>query len=85
MQKCSLKEVLIKIELAIKKDELDKALKLYEEINKNWQQYEKTVDKEDVKTLLKLLDYIEKLLLEKRKNFFDRKKLFQLRKAYSRF
>ncbi len=85
MQKCSLKEALIKIELAIKKDELDKALKLYEEINKNWQQYEKTVDKEEIKSLLKLLDYIEKLLLEKKKNFFDRKKLFQLRKAYSRF
>ncbi len=85
MQKCSLRETLIQIEVAIKKNDLDTALRLYEKINKNWGEYKKTLNKEEVKALIKLTGYIEKLLLEKKKNFFDRKKFFQLRKAYSRF
>ncbi|PMP65095.1 MAG: hypothetical protein C0190_07110 [Thermodesulfobacterium geofontis] len=85
MQEYNLKEALIKIELAIKKNEFDLALMLYEEINKNWEEYEKEITPDSAKNFLKLSEYIEKLLLEKRKNFFDRKNLLQLRKAYSKF
>ena len=85
MPEYNLKEELIKVELAIKKNELDTALNLFEKINQNWEEYKKGIKQEEVKSLIKLSEYIEKLLLEKKKNFFDRKKLFQLRKAYSKF
>lgn len=85
MENFNLKEILLKIELAIKKNELDLALKLYEDINKNWEEYQKGITPEEVKPLLKLSEYIEKLLLEKKEGFFDRKKLLQLRKVYSKF
>ncbi|MBO8143133.1 MAG: hypothetical protein H0Z16_00885 [Thermodesulfobacterium sp.] len=81
----NLREELIKIELAVKKNELDFALNLFEKINQNWEEYKKGIKQEEIKALIKLSEYIEKLLLEKKKNFFDRKKLFQLRKAYSKF
>jgi len=85
MKSYNLKEDLIKIEVAIKKNELDLALKLFEEINQNWEEYKKEITLEEVKTLLKLSEYIGKLLLEKKESFFDRKKFLELRKAYSNF
>jgi hypothetical protein len=85
MQKYNLKEALIKIEVAIKKNELDLALNLYEEINQNWEEYKKGITQESAKNLLKLSEYIGKLLLERKESFFDRKKFLELRKAYSHF
>lgn len=85
MSDYNLREALVKVELAIKKNEFDKALELYEKINKNWEEYQKNLNQIEIKELLKLLEYIKNLLLEKQKELFDRKKLFQLRKAYSKF
>jgi len=85
MSDYNLREVLVKVELAIKKNEFDKALELYEKINKNWKEYQKTLNQKEIKELIKLLEYIKNLLLEKQKELFERKKLFQLRKAYSKF
>ena len=85
MSEYNLREDLIKIELAIKKDNLDLALEFYKKINQNWEEYKKSIDKEEIINLLKLSEFIEKLLIEKRKKFADRKKLLQIRKAYSKF
>jgi len=85
MSDYNLREALVRVELAIKKNEFDKALELYEKINKNWEEYQKNLNQIEIKELIKLLEYIKNLLLEKQKELFDRKKLFQLRKAYSKF
>jgi len=85
MSEYNLREDLIKIELAIKKDNLDLALKFYKKINQNWEEYKKSINKEEIINLLKLSKFIEKLLIEKRKKFVDCKKLLQIRKAYSKF
>jgi len=85
MSKYNLREDLIEIELAIKKDNLDLALEFYKKINQNWEEYKKSIDKKEVIDLLKLSELIEKLLIEKRKKFADRKKLLQIRKAYFKF
>ena len=85
MSEYNLREDLIKIELAIKKNNLDLALEFYKKINQNWEEYKKSIDEEKVIDLLKLSEFIEKLLIEKRKKFADRKKLLQIRKAYSKF
>ncbi len=85
MSKFTLRDLLIQIEVDIKKNDFDKALKLYEIINKNWKEFEKNIDEDEAQILIKLAEYIDNLLLEKKKSFFDRKRLFQLRKAYSRF
>ena len=85
MSEYNLKEDLIKIELAIKRDNLDLALKFYKKINQNWEEYKKNIDEEEVINLLKLSEFIEKLLIEKRKKFADCKKLLQIRKVYSKF
>jgi len=85
MSDYNLRETLVKVELAIKKNEFDKALELYEKINKHWEEYQKNLNQKEIKELIKLLEYIKNLLLEKQKELFERKKLFQLRKAYSKF
>ena len=85
MSEYNLREDLIKIELAIKKDNFDLALKFYKKINQNWEKYKKNIDEEEIINLLKLSEFIEKLLIEKRKKFADCKKLLQIRKAYSKF
>ena len=81
----SLKEKLIKIELALKQNKLDQALELYENINKNWKKYENNLKIEEINNLIRLLDYIEELLKNKYKKSLENQKFLNLRKAYTRF
>ncbi|WP_038055110.1 hypothetical protein [Thermodesulfobacterium hydrogeniphilum] len=81
----SLKKELIKIELALKQNKLDQALELYENINKNWEKYENNLKIEEINNLIRLLDYIEKLLKNKYKKSLENQKFLNLRKAYTRF
>ncbi len=81
----SLKEELIKIELALKQNKLDQALELYENINKNWEKYENNLKIEEINNLIRLLDYIEELLKNKYKKSLENQKFLNLRKAYTRF
>lgn len=85
MSSHNLKDELVKIELALKKNELDLALNLFEKIEKNWEVYKKEIKEEEIEGLIKLSEFIGKLLLEKKKNFLVCEKLFQLRKNYSKF
>ena len=49
MPEHNLREELIKIELAVKKNELDFALNLFEKINQNWEEYKKGIKQEEIK------------------------------------
>lgn len=85
MSSHNLKDELVKIELALRKNELDLALNLFEKIEKNWEVYKKEIKEEEIEGLIKLSEFIGKLLLEKKKNLLACEKLFQLRKIYSKF
>ncbi len=81
----SLKEELIKIELALKQNKLDQALELYKNINENWEKYKKNLKIEEINNLIRLLDYIEDFLKNKYKKALENQKFLNLRKAYTRF
>ncbi|WP_028841012.1 hypothetical protein [Thermodesulfobacterium hveragerdense] len=80
-----LKERLIEIELAIKNQNLDRALTIYEEIDLNWEQYLKDIKQEELKSIFNLVEFLEKLLKEKQAELIESKKLLNLKKAYTRF
>ncbi len=80
-----LKEVLLEIELALKSNNLDKAYDLYQEINKNWKNYEACIKREELKSLLNLVDFLGELLQEKKNICLEKDKFLTMRKAYSRY
>ncbi|MDK2861238.1 MAG: hypothetical protein PWP33_441 [Thermodesulfobacterium sp.] len=80
-----LKERLIEIELAIKNQDLDKALTIYEEIDQNFEKYVKNIKQEELKSVLNLVEILEKLLKEKQAELIESKKFLNLKKAYTRF
>ncbi|AIH04002.1 MULTISPECIES: hypothetical protein [Thermodesulfobacterium] len=80
-----LKERLIEIELAIKNQDLDKALTIYEEIDQNFEKYVKNIKQEELKSVLNLVEFLEKLLKEKQAELIESKKFLNLKKAYTRF
>ncbi len=81
----SLKDELIKIELALKQDNFDKALEVYKRINKNWEKYKNSFKPEETESLINLLGYIGELLKEKYKKSLEKKKFLNLKKVYTRF
>ena len=85
MSEYNLKEDLIKVQLAIKQNNLEQALQIYEKINNQWNEYKKNLNPEEVQSLLNLIDYIENLLKEKNKKTIEIQKFLNLRKSYTRF
>jgi dihydrodipicolinate synthase/N-acetylneuraminate lyase len=85
MSEYNLKEDLIKVQLAIKQNNLEQALQIYEKINNQWDKYKENLNPEEVQALLNLVDYIENLLKEKNKKTIEIQKFLNLRKSYTRF
>ncbi|NPA39649.1 MAG: hypothetical protein GXO57_04310 [Thermodesulfobacteria bacterium] len=85
MQNCELKKELINIQVAIKKEDYDKALELYQKIFANWDYYTSTIDPQELESLFKLIDYIQTLLIEKNKEFQERRKFLNMRKTYAKY
>jgi len=85
MSEYNLKEDLIKVQLAIKQNNLEQALQIYEKINNQWDKYKKNLNPEEIQPLLNLVDYIENLLKEKNKKTIEIQKFLNLRKSYTRF
>jgi len=81
----NLKEILLQIEITLKNDDLDKAYNLYKEIDKNWEKYKISIKKEEIQKLLNLVEFIGKILQEKKNKCFEKDKLLTLRKAYSKY
>jgi len=85
VQNCELKKELINIQVAIKKEDYDKALELYQKIFANWDYYTSTIDPQELESLFKLIDYIQTLLIEKNKEFQERRKFLNMRKTYAKY
>jgi len=80
-----LRNLLLEIELSLKKEDWDRALSLYQEIEKNWEIYFKSLDTEKAKVALELINFIDSLLKEKIKSLKEEKKYLSARKNYSKF
>ncbi len=80
-----LKGKLLEIELSLKKEDWEKALHLYEEIEKNWEKYSKGLDLDEARTCLDLVIFIDSLLKEKVNSLKEEKGYLSVRKSYSKF
>lgn len=85
MQNYNLKQDLIKIELFLKKNDLSSALKIYEKINKNWENYKNSLDKKTADKLLEIVKFINTLLKQKKDTLLNAQKFLNICKAYSKF
>lgn len=80
-----LKNLLLEIELSLKKEDWDRALSLYEEIEKNWEIYSKNLDRERAKVALDLVNFIDSLIKRKIESLKEEKSYISARKNYSRY
>ena len=86
MQYCELKKELIEIQIAIKNEDYDKAIELYQKIFANWDYYTSTIkSSKDLESLFNLIDYIQALLIEHNKKFQEKRKFLNMRKAYTKY
>ncbi|RLG12908.1 hypothetical protein DRN73_01125 [Candidatus Pacearchaeota archaeon] len=86
MEKDNLKDLLLKIELFLKVNKIDEALILYQKLNKNWNFYKNSITTEKEKNLLlRLVNYIDSILREKKTYFLECSKFLELRKKYSKY
>lgn len=81
----NLKERLLEIELAIKNEEWDKALSLYETIEREWLKLSQGLTLPETKSLLNILNFIDSLLKEKIFFFQQNKNYLKLRQSYTKF
>jgi DNA phosphorothioation-dependent restriction protein DptG len=80
-----LKKILLEIELSLKRDDLERARFLYNEIEKNWEIYVRSLDLEGARSALNLINFIESLLKEKIKVLKEEKDYLLTRRSYSKF
>ncbi|MGC8965878.1 MAG: hypothetical protein ACP5KO_03635 [Caldimicrobium sp.] len=80
-----LKKILLEIELSLKRDDLERARFLYNEIEKNWEIYVRSLDLEGARSALNLVNFIESLLKEKIKVLKEEKDYLLTRRSYSKF
>jgi DNA phosphorothioation-dependent restriction protein DptG len=80
-----LKRILLEIELSLKRDDLERARFLYNEIEKNWEIYVRSLDLEKAKSALNIVNFIESLLKEKIKVLKEEKDYLLTRRSYSKF
>ncbi|MGC9017851.1 MAG: hypothetical protein ACP5JQ_06695 [Caldimicrobium sp.] len=80
-----LKRILLEIELSLKRDDLERASFLYNEIEKNWEIYVRSLDLEGARSALNLVNFIESLLKEKIKVLKEEKDYLLTRRSYSKF
>ncbi|GEM_PF-3148653 len=86
MQHLSIKKKLLKIQVLLHENKLSDALKIYENLEKNWDFYSREVRTSDEKEeLLRLVDHISTLIKEKKNRFLEKKKCFELRQMYSKY
>ncbi len=80
-----LKRILLEIELSLKRNDLERAAFLYNEIEKNWEFYVRSLDLEKAKSALNIVNFIESLLKEKIKVLKEEKDYLLTRRSYSKF
>ncbi len=80
-----LKKRLLEIEVALCNEEWDNALELYERLNKEWPEISKELTLDEAKEVLKIVDFLGKLLREKVDSFKKKQDYLKMRKSYSKF
>ncbi len=80
-----LKEELIKIQLYLREDRLDEAEKIYKKILDDWDVIKEKLDKKEILDSLKIVEFLEKILKEKRKKLETKNKYLKLRQKYTSY
>ncbi len=80
-----LKELLLEIELFIKKEEWERALSLYENINKEWKELSSGLSQEEAEESLRLVNFIEDLLKKKAGSLQVEDRYLKTRQSYTKF
>ena len=85
LKNLNLKESLKKVELALLSSDLESAEKTYAEILENWTMYEEALKgrEQEAKECLALVEYIGKLLEEKREETLRQMEISKVRRAYA--
>jgi chromosome segregation ATPase len=81
----NLKDSLKKVELAILSSDFETAEKVYSEIFENWRMFEEALKarEQEAKECLALVEYLEKLLEEKREEILRQIEFSKVRRAYA--
>ncbi|MFN3505641.1 MAG: hypothetical protein ACK4Y7_05495 [Caldimicrobium sp.] len=80
-----LKKTLLEIELALKKEDFDRALELYEFIENNWDDLKEDLNLEETKEALKIINFIDEMLKEKASSLRENNSYLKLRQSYTKF
>lgn len=83
--KKSLEELLLEIELLLKKEEWDRALELYQLIHQNWEELTRNLELEKATQLLKIVQFLETLLKNKLESLLKESESLRVRQKYSKF
>jgi len=85
LKNLNLKDSLIKVELALLSSDFENAEKAYSEILENWTIYEEALKgrEQEAKECLALVEYIGKLLEEKREEIQRQIESSKVRRAYA--
>lgn len=81
----NIKKLLLDIELALKNEDFDGALDLYEFIEKNWEYLSKNLTLKEGKEALKILNFISNLLKEKISSLREDRAYLTLRQNYTKY
>lgn len=81
----NLKALLLEIELALKKDDLDQALTLYRTLEQNWELIQKNLTLNEAEEALKIIDFIRGILQEKAYSLKKEHEYLKIRQSYSKF
>jgi len=81
----NLENLLLEIELLIKKEEWDRALELYQLIHQNWEELTRNLELEKANQLLKMVQFLETLLKEKLENLLKEGENLRVRQKYTKF
>lgn len=80
-----LKELLLEIELSLRKEEWERALSLYEKINQEWEELSSGLTQEEAEEALRLTNFIEDLLKKKSGSLQVEDRYLKTRQSYTKF
>jgi predicted nuclease with TOPRIM domain len=80
-----LKELLLEIELSLRKEEWERALSLYEKINQEWEELSSGLTQEEAEEALRLTNFIEDLLKNKSGSLQVEDRYLKTRQSYTKF
>lgn len=80
-----IKNYLLEIELALKKEDWDRALLLYRSLNENLDEFLKKLNNSEAQEALKIVQFLDKLLQEKISTLQKQSQYLQVRQKYNQY